>query len=99
MIKIDRNMTYREIQKSLNIDVKAMNKILHGYVKLRYVTHIRTIASKTLDPTERLKFKKRIVSSGVKKWFLKKINRSKSNLVYDIATGNETWIYTYEPET
>ena len=35
------------------------------------------------------------------KWnkeMLKKFNRDQSNLVYNIVTGNETWIYSYESE-
>ena len=30
---------------------------------------------------------------------LKKFNRGRSNLVYNIVTGEETWIYSYEPES
>ena len=30
---------------------------------------------------------------------LKKFNRDRSNLVYNIVTGDETWIYSYEPES
>ena len=30
---------------------------------------------------------------------LKKFNRGRSNLVYNIVTGDETWIYSYEPES
>ncbi|RLU25238.1 hypothetical protein DMN91_003331 [Ooceraea biroi] len=30
---------------------------------------------------------------------LKKFNRGRSHLVYNIVTGDETWIYSYEPES
>ncbi|KAG5312440.1 NU5M oxidoreductase, partial [Acromyrmex insinuator] len=30
---------------------------------------------------------------------LKKFNQSRSNLVYNIVTGDETWIYSYKPES
>jgi len=36
------------------------------------------------------------------KWnkeMLKKLNRGRSNLVYDIVTGGETWISSYESES
>lgn len=30
---------------------------------------------------------------------LKKFNQGRSNLVYNIVSGDETWIYSYEPKT
>ncbi|XP_011063839.1 PREDICTED: uncharacterized protein LOC105151695 isoform X2 [Acromyrmex echinatior] len=30
---------------------------------------------------------------------LKKFNPGRSNLVYNIVTGDETWIYSYEPKS
>ena len=42
--------------------------------------------------------KKRLVSISRKKCF-KKYDRGASKHVYDIATGDESWIYVYEPES
>ncbi|KYN31555.1 hypothetical protein ALC56_14436 [Trachymyrmex septentrionalis] len=30
---------------------------------------------------------------------VQEFNRGRSNLVYNIITGDETWIYSYEPES
>ena len=40
------------------------------------------------------KLKNRLVLKGAKKF-----NRGRSSLVYNIVTGDETWIYSYEPES
>ncbi|KAG5325413.1 SETMR methyltransferase, partial [Acromyrmex heyeri] len=91
MIERDRHMTYREIQASLGIDMKAIHTILHNHLSVwklcsRWMPHNLTEVQKQV----RVKWKKEM---------LKKFNRGRSNLIYNIVTGDETWIYSYEPES
>ncbi|KAG5347244.1 SETMR methyltransferase, partial [Acromyrmex charruanus] len=91
MIERDRHMTYREIQTSLGIDVKTIHTILHDHLSVRklcsrWISHNLTEAQKQA----RVKWSKEM---------LKKFNRDRSNLIYNIVTGDETWIYSYKPES
>ena len=55
----------------------------------------RTKTLQSLDPTQFDRSSKyRLVLNRVKKF-----NRGWSNLVYNIVTGDEIWIYSYEPES
>ena len=87
----DRYVTYREIETSLNISSTSVNKILHENLIVkkicsRWIPHNLTIAQK----------KARVDWC---KEMLKKFNRGASKDVYKIVTGDESWIYAYEPET
>lgn len=91
MIEMDRHVTYREIASTLGIDMKQISTILHDHLAVkklcaRWIPHNLTEAQKAT----RVKWSKEM---------LKKFNRGASNLVYNIVTGDETWIYSYEPET
>ncbi|KAG5336851.1 SETMR methyltransferase, partial [Acromyrmex charruanus] len=91
MIERDRHTTYREIQASLGIDMKAIHTILHDHLSVRklcscWFPHNLTEAQKPA----RIKWSKEM---------LKKFNRARVNLVYNIITGDEIWIYSYEPES
>ncbi|KAG5329309.1 SETMR methyltransferase, partial [Acromyrmex charruanus] len=91
MIERDRHMTYRKIQAFLGIDMKAIYTILHDHLSVRklctrWILHNLTEAQKHA----RVKWSKEM---------LKKFNRDRSNLVYNIVTEDETWIYSYEPES
>jgi [histone H3]-lysine36 N-dimethyltransferase SETMAR len=91
MIMVDRHVTYREIQAHLGIDMKQINQILHdhlGVKKLcsRWIPHNLTKGQKEA----RVKWCQET---------LKRFNSGSSNLVYDIVSGDESWIYSYEPET
>jgi len=84
-------MTYREIEASLGINMTSIYKILHEYSAVkkicsRWIPHNLTIAQK----------KARVDWS---KEMLKKYDRGASKAVYSIVTGDETWIYAYEPES
>lgn len=91
MIQADRHTTYREIQATLGIDMKQINEILHNHLNVkklcsRWIPH-------NLSETQK---------QARVKWCtenLKRFNSGNSNLVYDIVTGDETWIYSYEPQT
>ena len=91
MIERDRHIPYREIQVSLGIDMKAIHTILHDHLSVRklcsrWIPHNSTEAKKQA----RIKWSKEM---------LKKFNRGRLNLVYNIVTGDETWIYSYESES
>lgn len=91
MIEIDRHVTYREIESSLRIDMKQIHTILHEHLNVtklcaRWIPHNLTDGQKK----NRVKWCKEM---------LKKFNQGSSNLIYNIVTGDETWIYSYEPET
>ena len=91
LIMQDRHVTYREIETSLGISMNSIHTILHEHLALkkicsRWIPHNLTIAQK----------KARVDWC---KEMLKKYNRGASNAVYNIYTGDESWIYAYEPET
>lgn len=71
--------------------MKQINQILHdnlGVRKLcsRWIPHNLTESQKQA----RVKWCEET---------LERFNSGASNLVYDIVTGDESWIYSYEPET
>ncbi|KAG5329014.1 SETMR methyltransferase, partial [Acromyrmex heyeri] len=79
MIERDRHMTYREIQASLGIDMKAIHTILHDRLSVRklcnrWIPHNLTEAQKQT----RVKWSKEM---------LKKFNRGRSNFIYNRYWG------------
>lgn len=87
----DRHVTYREIEASLAISGTSIHSILHEHLVVkkicsRWIPHKLTIAQKRT----RVDWCKEM---------LKKFSRGGSKHVYDIVTGDESWIYAYEPET
>ncbi|CAH1995837.1 unnamed protein product [Acanthoscelides obtectus] len=86
----DRHVTYREIETSLKISKTSIQKILHeelGVRKLvsRWIPHLLTEEQK---------------AAGVN-WCQKTLdwfNSGNSKNVYSIVSGDESWIYCYEPE-
>ena len=91
LIMQDRHVTYREIEASLGISSTSIHSILHGHLAVkkvcsRWIPHNLTVAQKKA----RVDWCKEI---------LKKYNRGVSKDVYKIVTGDESWIYAYEPET
>ena len=91
LIKQDRHITYREIEASLGISMTSINKILHEHLAVkkicsRWIPHNLTNAQKK----ERVDWCKEM---------LKKYAQGASKAVYNIYTGDESWIYAYEPET
>ena len=91
LIASDRHVTYDEIEASLNISRTRVHSILHDHLKVkkvcsRWIPHNLSQAEKDVRV----------------KWCqenLKKFNSGASKHVYDIVTCDETWIYSYEPET
>ena len=91
MIKMDRHVTYREIQSSLGIDMKQIHTILHDRLNVKKLC-ARWIPHKLTDAQK----ENRVM------WCKEMIRRCRgglSNLIYNIVTGDETWIYSYAPET
>ncbi|GFT19851.1 uncharacterized protein NPIL_606111 [Nephila pilipes] len=91
LIKQDRHVTYREIEASLDIRMTSINKILHEHLSVkkicsRWIPHNLTNAQK----------KARVDWC---KEMLEKYIQGTSKAVYNIYTGDESWIYAYEPET
>ena len=91
MIKQDRHVTYCEIEASLSISSTSIYAILHEHLAVRklcsrWIPHNVTIAQKKarVDWCEEM---------------LKTFNRGASKDVYKIVTGDESWIYSYEPES
>ena len=81
MIERDRHITYREIQASLGIDMKAIYTILYDHLSVRklcsrWIPHNLTEAQKQV----RVKWSKEM---------LKKFNRGRSNLVYTSLLGTK----------
>lgn len=91
LIKEDRHVTYREIEASLGISPPAIHTILHDHLVVkkicsRWIPHNLTNAEKKA----RVDWCKKMI---------KKYNSGASNEVNKIVTGDESWIYAYEPET
>lgn len=91
LILQDRHVTYREIETTLGISGTSIHLILHEHLTVkkicsRWIPHNLSIAQK----------KARVDWS---KEMLEKYDRSASKHVYDIVTGDESWIYAYEPES
>ncbi|CAG9129246.1 unnamed protein product [Plutella xylostella] len=90
LIKEDRHVTYEQIRASLSIGMTAIQTILHeelGVKKLVscWVPHRLTEEQK----------------SARVNWCrsaLQRFNGGSSNAVYNIVSGDESWIYSYEPE-
>lgn len=90
LIQEDRHVTYEQIRASLSIGMTAIQIILHdelGVRKLvsRWVPHRLTEEQK----------------SARVNWCrsaLQRFDRGSSNAVYNIVSGDESWIYSYEPE-
>ena len=91
LIMQDRHVTYREIETCLGISPTSIHSILHEHLAVkkvcsRWIPHNLTIVQK----------KARVDWC---KEMLKKYDRGASKDVYKIVTGDESWIYAYEPET
>lgn len=91
LIMQDRHVTYREIEAFLHISMTSINKILHEHLGVRkicsrWIPHNLTAAQK----------KARVVWC---KEMIKKYNHGHANSTYNIYTGDESWIYAYDPET
>lgn len=91
LIKQTRNITYEEIQQTLGIGASTVHSILHRHLGVRklasrWVPHLLTDEQKEA----RIDFCH---------FMLEKFDQGRSKEVGNIVTGDETWIYAYDPET
>lgn len=91
MIETDPRVTYQQIRTSLGIGMSQVHKILHEHLAVRklcarWIPHYLTEAQKL----RRVDWCREMI---------KKFNGGDSNAVFDILTGDESWIYCYDPET
>ena len=91
LILQDRHVTYREIKTTIGISGASIDSILHKHLTvkkicLRWILHNLSIAQKN----DRVDWSKEM---------LKKYYRRASKQVYNIVTGDESWIYAYEPKS
>lgn len=91
LILEDRHVTYQEIQVTLGIGASAVHEILHEQLKVRklisrWVPHLLT----DLQKAGRVTWCKKT---------LKRLQGKEPNFVNNIVSGDESWIYSYEPES
>ncbi|XP_052753346.1 histone-lysine N-methyltransferase SETMAR-like [Galleria mellonella] len=91
MIETDKRVTYQQIRASLGIGMSQVHKILHEHLAVRklcarWIPHNLTEAQKLrrVDWCNEMH---------------ERFNEGNSNSVFDIVTGDESWIYCYDPET
>ena len=89
LILPDRHVTYREIETTLGISGTSKYSILHEHLT------VKILCSRWIPYNLSMVQKKARVDWS--KEMLKKYDRGASKHVYDIVTGDESWIYTYEP--
>lgn len=91
LILHDRHMTYREIETCLGISNTSIHTILHKHLA------VKKICSRWIPHNLTADQKKARVDWCRK--MLKQFQNGTSKNVYKIVTGDESWIYAYEPET
>ena len=90
LILEDRHVTYCEIEATIGISSTSIHKILHDHLA------VRKVCSRWI-PHNLTKTQKDARVDWCKQ-MLNKFNRGASKDVYKIVTGDESWIYAYEPE-
>lgn len=91
LIKVHRNITYEEIEEELGIGANAVHSILHDHLGVkkmvsRWIPHLLSSDQKR-HRVEWCQF------------MLQKFNEGQSKRVADIVTGDETWLFNYDPGT
>lgn len=91
LVKEHRNITVREIEGELGISLASIETILHQHLCVRklasrWIPHLLTVEQKQarMDWCQ---------------FMLEKFKGGRSKRVAEIVTGDETWIYSYDPET
>ena len=90
LIKKNRKMTYAEIQGFIKISSGSLTRILHEYLGVRKRC-ARWVPHNLSEEQKR----------GRVDWcthMLGKLDGGRSPRVWDIVTGDETWVYQYDPE-
>lgn len=91
LIKEKRNLTFNEIQQALGIGASAVNSILHDHLGVRKVAS-RWIPHLLSDDQKKARV-------DWCKFMMKKFDNGRSSLLWNVVTGDETWIYSYDPAT
>ena len=91
IIKLDRRITYEGIMEELQIGRNAITTILHDYLDIRKVS-ARWIPHRLSDEQKHTRVE-------LCKFMLHKFRSGESKAVSKIVTGDESWIYQYDPET
>lgn len=91
LIRKSRNITHREIEEELGIGSAAVDSILHEHLGVRklasrWIPHLLTDEQKE----QRVDWCR---------FMIEKFEGGRSKRVAEIVTGDETWIYSYNPET
>ena len=90
MIGSDQSLTIREGAEEVRIEFSMFQKILTGSLQMRYVT---------------AKFVPRLLMAEQKDDHvtictdLRERAQNESNFMFSLITGDECWVYVYDPET
>ncbi|XP_053411309.1 histone-lysine N-methyltransferase SETMAR-like [Nycticebus coucang] len=90
MVRKNSQVTIKDIEAALQIGSPAVSKILHNYLRVRKVLS-RWVPHTLTDEQKRIRVK----------WcqeMLIRFDGGKSRRISDIITGDETWIYQFDPE-
>lgn len=91
LVNEDRRMTMREIEKALDLSHGTVNRILHEELSMRKLC-ARWIPHQLKDHQKEARVAFCLST-------LSQFNQGNSELVGNIITGDETWVYFYDPET
>jgi len=90
MIRSNRRLTVREISEDLNISYGSVQNILTTGLNMRRVS------AKFVPPVLTVEQKQELLSISLE---LRDRAASDSSFLGNVITGNETWVYGYDPET
>lgn len=90
MIQDDRHITYEQIRATLGIGMTAIQTVLHGELG------VRKLVSRWVP--HNLSEEQKAARVNWCRSTLQRFNGGKSKAVYNIVSGDESWIYSYEPE-
>ena len=91
LIKKDPKVTYAEIQDNMKISSGSLTRILHHSLGVRKRC-IRWVPHNLSEEQKRGRV-------DLRTHMLRKFDGGWSPRVWDIATGDRTWVYQYGPET
>lgn len=90
LLKEDRHVTYEQIRATIGIGMTAIHTILHGELG------VRKLISRWVP--HNLSEEQKAARVDWCRSILKCYNGGKSKAVYNMVSGDESWIYSYEPE-
>ena len=91
LVRAHRNITVREIEEALGIGSSSVSTILHDHLGLRKISS-RWIPHKLTNEQKQQRV-------DWCRFMISKFDGGRSKSVGSIVTGDETWIYSYDPET